>query len=80
MAVYSSRYKGRSTPAAPPVAFRTFGEVRPLLNRYVLPVYAGLRSPPREILCDSVEAALALKARLTEADRIEFEDRQFISH
>ncbi len=28
----------------------------------------------------STEAALALKERLTEADRIEFEDRQFSSH
>ena len=74
------RYKGRSTPVAPSVAFRTFGEVRPLLNRYVLPVYAGPGAPPREILCDSVEAAIALKARLTEADRIEFEDREFNNH
>ena len=44
-----------------------------MLNRYVLPVYAGQGAPPRDILCDSVEAALALKDRLKEADRIEFE-------
>ena len=57
----------------PPVAFHTFGDIRPLLNRYVLPVYGDPGSPPHEILCDSVAAALALKARLTESDRIEFE-------
>jgi hypothetical protein len=37
-------------------------------------------APLREIVCDSAEAALALKARATEADRIEFEDRQFNGH
>lgn len=71
--VRSSRYKGRSTPAVTPIAFRTFGDVRPLLNRYVLPVYADPGSPQHEILCDLMEAALAMKERLTEADRIEFE-------
>jgi hypothetical protein len=69
----SRRYKGRSTPVEVLAAFRIFGDVRPFLNRYVLPVYADPGVPPREILCDSVEAALALKAQLTEADRIEFE-------
>ena len=73
MADYSSRYKGRSTPVTPPVAFRAFGEVRPLLNRYVLAVYGNSETPPREIVCDSMEAALALNERLTEADLAEFE-------
>jgi|HubBroStandDraft_4_1064222.scaffolds.fasta_scaffold1235354_1 hypothetical protein len=67
------RYKGRSTLVVKPVTFRTFGDVRSLLNRFVLPVYADPGTPPCEILCDSMEAALALKERLTEADRIEFE-------
>jgi hypothetical protein len=43
-----------ATPAIPAVAFRAFGEVRPLLNRYVLPVYAGPGMPLREIICDRI--------------------------
>ena len=68
-----TRHKGRSTPAVPPVAFRTFGEVRPLMNRSVLPVYGDPDAPPLEIVCDTREVALALKARISEADMAEFE-------
>src|SRR5437660_1011592 len=62
----SRRYKGRCQGAA--VAFHTFGDVRPLLDRYVLPVYADPGAPPLDIVCDTMEAALALKERIMQAD------------
>jgi hypothetical protein len=65
------RHKGRSTPAAKHVAFRTFGDVRPLLTKYVLPVYGDPDGPPFEIVCDTMDVALALKERITEADQAE---------
>ena len=68
-----SRYKGRSTPAARPTAFRTFGEIRPLLNHFVLPVYGDAAEPPFEIICDTLDAAVAHRERLREADLAEFD-------
>ena len=62
-----------STRITLPVAFRTFGDVRPLLNRYVLPVYSDPGMPPWEIVCDSMAAALAHTDRLREADLADFE-------
>jgi hypothetical protein len=67
------RHKGRSTPAFPRVAFRTFGDVRPLLTKCVLPVYGDPNAPPFEIVCDTMDVALAVKERIREADRSEFE-------
>ncbi|HEX3431160.1 MAG TPA: hypothetical protein VHT03_09755 [Rhizomicrobium sp.] len=68
----SRRYKGRSTPAPKPVAFRTFGAIRPLLHRFVLPVYGDPDAPALEIVCDTLEAALVARERIGEADRTEF--------
>ena len=67
------RFKSSHTPTRKSVAFRTFGEIRPLHGRYVLPVYYADSAPPMEIVCDSMEAALAGKRRLHEADMAEFE-------
>jgi hypothetical protein len=67
------RHKGGSTPAAKRVAFRTFGEVRPLINRYVLPVYGDPDAPPFEIVCDTMEAALGTKEGVREAGLAEFD-------
>jgi hypothetical protein len=41
------------------------------MNRYVL--YSDPEAPPFEILFDTMEAALAAKERIREADRAEFE-------
>lgn len=68
------RYKGRrSARIAKVVAFRTFGEIRPLMNRFVLPVYDDPNEPPFEIVCDTREAALMAKERLIEMDMRDFE-------
>jgi hypothetical protein len=69
----NNRYKGRSAPAARPTAFRTFGDVRPLMNRWVLPIYDDPDAPPLNVVCDTLEVALSHKAQMIEADRIEFE-------
>jgi hypothetical protein len=67
------RHKGRSTPAAKSVAFRTFGEIRPLHTKWVLPVYSDPAAPPLEIVCDTLEMAIRHRERLREADLADFE-------
>ena len=67
------RYKGRSTAAARPAPLRTFDKIRPLLNRFVLPIYCDPAAPPLDIMFDTIEAVLAHKARIIEMDRLEFE-------
>jgi hypothetical protein len=67
-------YTGRSSPATKPVAFHTFGEVRPRIDKYVLPVYGDPDSKPFEIVCDTLDVALAHMERLREADLAAFED------
>jgi len=47
------RYKGCSAPPGVPVAFRTFGAIRPLVNKFVLPVYSDPNAPPFDMVCDS---------------------------
>jgi hypothetical protein len=61
------------TRAAKLVAFRIFGEICPLLNRCVLPVYGDPTGQPFEIVFDTLNAALAHMERLEEADLDEFE-------
>lgn len=68
-----SRYKGRSARVAKLVAFHTFGEIRPLMNRFVLSVYDDPDDPPFEIVCDTREAAVMAKERLIEADMRELD-------
>ena len=69
------RHKGRSTPAAKPVAFRTFGEIRPLMWKWVLPVYGDPDAPPFEIVCETREAAETVRRKAIEFDRADFERR-----
>ena len=54
----SRRYKGRTTPAARPVAFRTFGEIRSLHTKWVLPVFDDPNSKPNELVYDTLELAM----------------------
>jgi len=44
-----------------------------LLNRFVLPVFGDLVAPAFDIVCDTMDAALALKERIREAGQASFE-------
>jgi len=66
------RYKGCRIPVAKPVAFRTFGAIRPRLNMWVLPVYDDPNGPPSEMIFATREQAETARAK-----SIEFAPQKF---
>ena len=64
----SRRFKSAPYVQYRPLAFRVFGEVRPLMDRCVLPVWNTEDGPPREIVCESVDVAGRQQEMLREGD------------
>lgn len=56
-----------------PLAFRVFGEVRPFMDRCVLRVWDTEDGPPREVVCDTMQAAKRQRATMIEGDMLAFE-------
>lgn len=52
-----------------------FGEIRPLMWKWVLPVYDETGGKLYEIVCDTREVAETAKVRMVEMDLAEFIDR-----
>ena len=53
------RFKSEPYVRRQSLAFKVFGEIRPLLDRFVLPVWLEEDAPAREIVCS--DRALALR-------------------
>lgn len=56
------------------LAFRVFGEIRPLLDRFVLRVWLHEDAPPTEIVCPDRAVALDQIERMKLGDMEEYED------
>lgn len=55
------------------LAFRVFGEIRPLLNQFVLPVWLYEDGPPAEIVCVSRAVAQGQMERMKLGDMEQYE-------
>ena len=55
------------------LAFRIFGEIRPLMDRVVLPVWLYEDGPPTDIVCESREIALRRIEIMKQGEMEEYE-------
>lgn len=67
------RFKSSKFVHRPPLAFRVFGEIRPLHTMVVLPVWCRDGGPPEEMSCSSRAVAEEVRRHLIEADREQYE-------
>ena len=67
------RFKSPRYVHRPPLAFRVFGEIRPLHTMVVLPVWSREGAPPDEMACSSHAVAEQVRRRLIEADLAQYE-------